>query len=347
MTLISKRTEKTSSSHAFLKHGNVSCMTREEECLLKTALAMVVVRKRKATSNAEESDSADKSKKRKLHSNLLDRILQSQSSSSSSASPLPLLQLPHPLHMDRIFQAARSMSTITSRNHKTKALQGTTNHLANQLQVWIERINDDPSSKTTKVEQWIRSSLMAMPMESTYAVYDTMIDQGTSSFLFLETVFKVLIHLIHDLYQDQLWAPPIDLSRQLEATKDEMRPKHTTADVLGVAWLRLAQKCMTTCLSRYETMLQILHDALGDLLVPLPCTTTDGASSSLAKTFWELCTKSPPKRNSSSSRYKKNPNYQRLLLDPGAKVLLRLGLYRLLYLQPLSGVRQHEPCDDY
>ena len=352
-------------------------MTREEECLLKTALAMVVVKKRQQSSSSSREDDGgdDFAAKKKQKQNLMERILQSPSSSS----PM-LLQLPHPIHIDRIFQAARSMSTVIVNNSNSSSnsnnyyasLHGTTNHLANQLQLWVhqkvkeQQVATTPtttSSETKKytgkkeqnVEQWIRSSLMAMPMESTFCVYDSLIGQ-CQDILVVETIFRVLASLIHDLYYDQLWCN-LDEQQQGRNNQQKSNNNKTTvvADVFGVTWLRLAQRCITTSsvdcvpLHQYETMIQILHNVMGELLVPLPSTTnaattnnilsSSSSPSSLAKTFWELCSTTAPRSttaSSTSTSSSNNKKQRRIMLDPGAKVLLRLGLYRFLYLQPSS-----------
>ena len=68
-----------------------------------------------------------------------------------------------------------------------------------------------------------------------------------------------------------------------------------------------------------DELQQILQECLGDLLVPL-------ALSTLAPTYWQLAASSA---SSFQHNHHHNPNHTRRL-DPGAKLILRLGLYRLL-----------------
>eukprot|EP00980_Cylindrotheca_fusiformis_P002632 scaffold618_cov130-Cylindrotheca_fusiformis.AAC.36 len=355
--------DQNDSSNSFFSQSSVPCLTHPEECLLKTALAMVVIRKR---SRHRHHTSLEKDEEEKedisppFKKTLLERIFQDPSN-----APAMLLQLPHPKHMDRIFQAARTMalhsSSSSSSSANQKALKGTTCHLAHQLQVWILSSSNGNSSTTASsppdsgtsitaskkdeddidmnstndVELWICNSLLTVPAETTFLVYSSLLQEN--SFWELKSlIFKILTHLIHQAYHDKL---VVVSSSELNA--------------MVVAWLRLTQQCLLTCTvttaSREEMqnnlllLIPILQDTFGDLLVPLvpaaatttttttptnsigssaTTTTTTANNISFVKTFWNLSC------NSMSQTPSNNGSY----LNPGSKMILRLGLYRLLHL---------------
>ena len=147
--------------------SQVSCLTKEEECLLKTALAVVVIRKRKFHVEAKSdafNNNDDPSPPSNSLSFLLDSVFKPKSSTKSgtldvapSSSPSLLKTVNH-IHMDQIFQVARSMvamanGTITrgkKRNdnncggrNNTNALKGTASHLAQQLQAWLIHLESE------------------------------------------------------------------------------------------------------------------------------------------------------------------------------------------------------------
>jgi hypothetical protein len=324
------------SLNAFFSQSSVACLTHQEECLLKTALAMVVVHKRRRRCRHHEEENSDNEDTTTTATSppprkrtLLERMFQSPSST--------LLQLPHPQHMDRMFQAARNMALHSNQQQTNTALYGTASHLAHQLQVWMSHDGSDEENNnctittttTTNdaaVKSWIRTSLLAVPSEATFHVYYSLLEHANLELQSL--IFKILSTLIHEAYHDKLFC-----RGRFNNNHHQQQQHANEINAMAVTWLRLAQRCLLTCASP-EQLLPTLHENLGELLVPLvsPSSSISNASknSSFVKTFWDLSCNSVASSSSSSSAM----NNTTTALDPGAKMILRLGLYRLLHLQP-------------
>jgi hypothetical protein len=326
------------SLNAFFSQSSVACLTHQEECLLKTALAMVVVHKRcrrRRRHEEENNDNEDTTttspppRKRTL----LERMFQSPSPT--------LLQLPHPQHMDRMFQAARNMALHSNQQQTNTALYGTASHLAHQLQVWLSHDSSDQednnctttttitTTNDAAVKPWIRTSLLAVPSEATFHVYYSLLEHANLELQSL--IFKILATLIHEAYHDKLFLRGRSNNHHHHHHQQQQQQHANEINAMAVTWLRLAQRCLLTCASP-EQLLPTLHENLGELLVPLvsPSSSISNANknSSFVKTFWDLSCNSVTSSSSSAM------NNTTTALDPGAKMILRLGLYRLLHLQP-------------
>jgi hypothetical protein len=303
--------------------STVSCLTREEECLLKTALAMVVVKKKRKRGHQEEQQSpvvlvlddpanngtAANGEQAPNRYSLLDSLFQKRNVSSSSS----LLQTWNPRHLDKMFHLACSMA-VNNHNTTTSSttnvdgnapLIGTASHLAQQIQLWLQQPQPPDSSTTSlfQVQAWIRSTLLHSA-SSSFQVYQVLIPQvphNDNSGL-LETLLWVVAGILKDLYQDQII---ID-------------PSTTSVDLVAVSSLRLLQTCLQHLPHQQALVLlqDCFHDVV-DLLVPM------SSNSSLVQTHWELA-RHHQQEDSSASATKGG------CLDPGAKLLLRLGIYRIL-----------------
>jgi hypothetical protein len=335
------------SLNAFFSQSSVACLTHQEECLLKTALAMVVVHKRRHRRSRHEEENNDDNEDTTTNTTttttttslpprkrtLLERMFQSPSPT--------LLQLPHPQHMDRMFQAARNMALHSKHQQTNTALYGTASHLAHQLQVWLSHDSSDQednhcnattaitTTNDAAVKSWIRTSLLTVPSEATFHVYYSLLEHANLELQFL--IFKILATLIHEAYHDKLFLR--GRSNHHHHHQQHQQQQHANEiNAMAVTWLRLAQRCLLTCASP-EQLLPTLHENLGELLVPLvsPSSSISNANknSSFVKTFWDLSCNSVASSSSSSAM-----NNTTTALDPGAKMILRLGLYRLLHLQP-------------
>jgi hypothetical protein len=304
--------------------STVSCLTREEECLLKTALAMVVVKKkRKRGGHQEERGSlvvvddpanngtAANGEQAPNRSSLLDSLFQKRNVSSSS-----LLQTWNPRHLDKMFHLACSMAanqhyttSSTNAGDGNAPLVGTANHLAQQVQLWLQQPQPPDSTTTSlfQVQAWIRSTLLHSP--SSFQVYQVLIPQIPHTSGLLETMLWVVAGILKDLYQDQII---ID-------------PSTSSVDLVAVSSLRLLKTCLQH-LPHHQQALVLLQDCFHDvaeLLVPMMSKT-----SSLVQTHWELAHQQKQQEDAASTDARRRG--RSCLLDPGAKLLLRLGIYRML-----------------
>jgi hypothetical protein len=402
--------------------SRVSCLTREEECLLKTALAMVVIKKRKLQKdmedgtihhNQDDDDNEGKftrTKVRKVSSSVDDTTTRKSTGDKSklplTASPLeslfnssnkkkvpsrttttgspstssssPLLNSPNRVHIDQMFQVARSMA-ITSSGQPTgearnPALAGTASHLAQQLQVWAQHEQHEEPARSTQpqdhrtttrdessassssassstvlvVKDWIRSRLTALEQQgprSNFVVFEAIIQQATDE-TFVSTVLSIVVKILRDLYYDEfLVASPSssNLIVSRTTTSKKKTPSSTSLDRLATLSLQLVYTCLDWYNNKYNSEaqaqaqarhrhryqcprsgrggIQVLYECLAgdeELLVPLPF-------SRLPKAY--VARKSPCGG-----------------LDPGAKLLLRLTLYRcLLQFGKHSQQHHHHP----
>jgi hypothetical protein len=251
----------------------VSCLTREEECLLQTALAVVVV-KRRLTSKEDTCASSPAQKPKRPRFENLESFFSNPSKR--------LLTKPYPEHVANLFYAAKALNTANN-----VPWQGTASHLAHQLQLWLLR-NDN-----NDVHLFLKKQLRT---PDSLPILHGILEQAFSSELKC-MIFELLIHDLHNVYNDELSSEDID--------------------VLTVGWMRLLQTSLLVCsdADTKHNMLQILQQVFQELLVPLD-------SSSVIQTYWRL-----------SMTCRASHTNTKQMLDPGAKLLLRLGLYRLLYLQ--------------
>ena len=304
---------------SFAAHSNVSCLSREEESLIKMALTMVVLKKRRrrlrlpddGTNKGEsrdcqatnEDDTVEQPISKK---SMLDGLFgPSFTNTSTSQCSSLLLQKPHRSHIDEMFRVACSMAAASQKQRQginDKPLCGTTNHLMQQLQTWIT--STDKDGVETAVETWIRSSLLSQPPHS-FVVFQVLIPQVTYSPL-ISAILRVVVGFIHDLYHDH-----------------SVKNLTCSCDVLAVSLLRLLPiVCKSHGEQRNQDIMSILREFLGDLLVPLPL-------SSLPKAHWQLAKSASRRQRGGTTSGGDGISY----LDPGAKLLLRMTLYRVVQQQ--------------
>ncbi|KAL3932230.1 MAG: hypothetical protein SGBAC_010948 [Bacillariaceae sp.] len=263
----SSSSETRPSMNTVFSKQSTSSLTREEECMLKTALAMVVVKQRQkaATGHFQQAKTAQK-QARIASEGLLDRIFAQNPSPSNRSS---LLLLSHRQHLERIFQAAVSMSANNHNNHDNHdainpnstlqqdsgidVLRGTCCHLACQLQTWLheeeeeegeqERVkttttaaaqdgdeNRARNEKASKEEcsHWIRQSLMTTPCRATFQVYYHLLEGGNTQLN--GVVLNILIKLLLEAYHDRLVLPSHNNDANKPTTKNCLKkaPPTTT-----------------------------------------------------------------------------------------------------------------------
>ncbi|CAJ1938916.1 unnamed protein product [Cylindrotheca closterium] len=276
--------EKRPSMTSVFSQAPISTLTHEEECMLKTALAMVVVKQRKKAGQFQQV--MDAQKKARIanegqRKGLLDRLFVHKSPSNRSS----LLLLSHRQHLDRIFQAALNMSSNTLHHSSSPGqdsiihiLNGTCSHLASQLQTWLQEEEEEEEEK--------RAKTAAVAAEQEEHVDDNRPQNGKGS---------------------------------SSSNEQELRLTHRCVQYLSPADIH-----------------SILHNssALAHLLLPFETSSGNQTTPSLVQTFWEMSTL--PSATSTAGivpfpRTTNNTWKAPARLGTGAKMLLRLGLYRLLF----------------
>ncbi|CAJ1970441.1 unnamed protein product, partial [Cylindrotheca closterium] len=385
--------EKRPSMTSVFSQAPISTLTHEEECMLKTALAMVVVKQRKKAGQFQQV--MDAQKKARIanegqRKGLLDRLFVHNSPSNRSS----LLLLSHRQHLDRIFQAALNMSSNALHHSSSPGqdsiihiLNGTCSHLASQLQTWLQEEEEEEEEERAKTEavaaeqeehvddnrpqngkgssssneqecsNWIRRSLMATPCRATFQVYYNLLQFGNSQLN--GVILNILIKLLLEAYHDRLVLPPTTTTTTKKPTTNgnlkappaystnasstvsygsnantTLDDTHKSIDWLTVSWLRLTHRCVQY-LSPADIH-SILHNssALAHLLLPFETSSGNQTTPSLVQTFWEMSTL--PSATSTAGivpfpRTTNNTWKAPARLGTGAKMLLRLGLYRLLF----------------
>lgn len=307
--------------------SSVRCLTRQEESLLQAAVAMTIVKKRFQGRN-----------KKPRHCRV--------EALFSLPPPTKLLPRPLPDHMDHMVQVACRLEGRT--------LEGVASHLVQQLDAWIlqlqvvvgrqERREKYPDAATTTITTGIRPLLnkttgtddltrhdgtsLSSTQEANLLlapIHDWMAKsllsfspQGSSSTM----VFHAIIlqsdknHLL-----DSWWHVLATLIHQIDQGNLPQRPA-CSLDCFAVLLLELLQTLAT------RTSMRRQHDdpattitipaLLQELLFPLPTPTN------LSDLLWNFADNVPAARRKASSTS----------LSPGAKLLLRLGLCRILLFQP-------------
>jgi hypothetical protein len=231
------------------------------------------------------------------------------------------------------------------------------------------RVREQESSSTSSssstvrvVHDWIRShlTLTAMleePSSSSFAVFQAIIQQATNEVL-VSTVLSVVVRILRELYYDEFAASSPSSSSSTSIVVNLIKHSTTTMtmtpttsrtrlslDLLATHSLRLLYTCLdwynkNSCyysyargrqhLQQYHNRfgggggggrgIQVLHECLAgdeELLVPLP--------------FSRLPRKYASRKSTGSG----------IGLDPGAKLLLRLSLYRCLLVRYSAGSSHH------
>lgn len=303
--------------------SSTRCLTRQEECLLRTAVAMVIVKKR----------CQERKKQRRTICSRVEALF---------ALPPPtttLLQKPLPDHMDHLLQVAcRSEGPI---------LKGVANHLVQQLQSWLVELLSSPASISRRptvvvqrpttgtdtlsrsisgpcneasqlapIHEWLTRSLLSHTT--------TPEQQGTAS--------CVVVHcaMMHETEDKRLlqcwWHVLVTLIYRVDQGTLPEAPSSSSIDHFAVMLLNLLQT-LSFLSPPGPRILQTNN--LKDLLLPLPTPTN------LSVLHWTMA------NDTNIPRHK-------LMLSPAGKLLLRLGLCRIFLLQevPESSFWHHH-CSEF
>ncbi len=225
------------------------------------------------------------------------------------ALPPPATLLPRPLpdHMDHLLQVACRLEGRT--------LQGVACHLVQQLDAWIMQLAGRTASRQHKVQTHIKptGSVFVSSKESELNPIHNWMTSSLLSYPQAGSVHRAMIlqgKQSKDLL-DCWWYVLATLIVQIDEGTLPQSPA-TSLDHLAVALLEVLQTLATV-----SSHAPWIPQQLQDLLLPLP------TPVQLADLQWTMA------NAMGTARHK-------LMLSPGARLLLRLGLCRILLLRPES-----------
>lgn len=219
---------------------------------------------------------------------------------------------------------------------------------------------------TMTVGKWILATLKASAdvddVRATFFVYQVMISQALLDCPpIIGHIFLVAVNIIRELYDDQLFVR-LDSASSTTNTQSHIqqnKEKALTLNVLAVETLRLLEACWMAEVSpdaekeHRAFLLLTLQEILGDLLIPLPLSGVAQAYGQRAqqaanlikqKRHQQRLAASERKMSSRPGKGSSHGGIHRSLstftvpssvqyLDPGAKLIMRIGICRLLTLQ--------------
>lgn len=307
---------KNKGNVAAFSQSSIRSLDRSDVMMLKSALAMVLLKKKYQLKHRCSRGGNDAENNKLTSTFLLSRPTSSRK----------LLQYFHRDHLDHLFRVACQESSLSSSSSSLAKITGIASHLVEQLDSWAtellgrEGANHQVSleRKIEPLHNWIKWSLLSHSgAAKVHMVMMQQVQCNTMDFnesrhhktILMDCWWEVLVQMISDLYHDD------EATAEWGATTQN----GCSLDAMAVTLLDLLQ---ALCRGANLQAPELLHDLI------FPFCTPNGLSVMYSSLAGNRTTVVQSSFAIGDDEHTKSTQ-RRLGLTAGAKIMLRIGLYRI------------------